>query len=72
MLVSALLGMVMVMTLFGASSAGADGSTARLSAANRKLAEKQKAFLDPQTVRSPETATKAGKKAAATEHAAAE
>jgi hypothetical protein len=57
--------MVMVTTLFGASSAGADSSTTHLSAANRKLAEKQKTLLDPQTVRSPEASTKAGKKAAA-------
>ena len=64
LLLSALLGMVLFTTLFGASSAGADSSVPR-SAADRKLAAKQKALLDPQTVRSPEASTKAGKKAAA-------
>jgi hypothetical protein len=64
LLVSALLGMVLFTTLVGASSAGADSFVPR-SAADRKLAEKQKAVLDPQTVKSPEASTSAGKKAAA-------
>jgi hypothetical protein len=57
--------MVMVASLVGASSAGADSSPVRMSAADRKLAEKQKALLDPQTVRSPSAATTANKRAAA-------
>jgi hypothetical protein len=68
--ISALLGMVMLATFGGVSTAGAD-TMKRLSAADQKLADQQKAFLDPQTVRDPATITATGQKTRAAASASA-
>ena len=64
-LLSALLGMVLVATIGGLPNAGAETSTKRLSAADQKLAEKQKALLDPETALDPAASTDTGRTALA-------